>query len=177
VLPAPKLELVEQLTEHALLPPLPVAPLPPPPPPLPPPLPPPPPMRAPIGWDGKPVGPLRPARFEFPCIGPCHRTCAVGIFAQPHHDASFAGPRAWQRMCRACFLPLRVRALWAKVRRAHSSYVARVMARGLLRAHARAAERVYAPGGIGYVHARDEFVRASVKRARGEGGSSVPPYL
>ena len=68
--------------------------------------------------------------------------------AQPHRDYGIAGVGSWQRMCRMCWLRQRARALWAK---------ARVLVRGLLRAHARAAERVYAPGGIGFVRARDEF--------------------
>ena len=60
----------------------------------------------------------------------------------------------------------RAKALWAVARRAHSSHVAQVLARGLLCAHARAKERVYAPGGIGYVHARDEFEERARKLQR-----------
>ena len=62
--------------------------------------------------------------------------------------------RAWQRICSACYVALRVKALWAKVRQAYSSCIARVLARGLIRALERAADRVYKPGAIGFVRAR-----------------------
>ena len=181
---------MEQPTEHAVLPPqppsVPPAPQPPSVPPAPqlpplfgadaisqvqttlwmPQLPPRQPRPVPPGWDGRPYGPMRTAVFSFPCVGACRRVCAAGTLAQPHRDVSVAGPGAWQRMCRACYLPLRARALWAKARRAHSSYVARVLARGLLRAYARATERAYAPGGIGYAHVRDDFVERAHKQQR-----------
>ena len=112
--------------------------------------------QVPPGWDGRPCGAMRTTRFGFTCVGPCGRVCAA--------KRDVAGPGAWQRMCRACCLRLRARALWAKARRAH--YVARVLARGLLRAYVRATERVYAPGGIGYVRARDDFEERAHKQQR-----------
>ena len=70
-------------------------------------------------------------------------------------------------MYSACYVALRVKALWAKVRQAYSSCIARVLARGLIRALERAADRVYKPGAIGFVRARDEFHEcARVQRPR-----------
>ena len=100
------------------------------------------------------------------CLLACRRVCAAGTLAQPFRDSTLGGRGEWQRMCRPCWLRMRVRALWSVARRAHSSYVARVLARGLLRALARASERVYAPGGIGFMHVRDEFDRARAKQQR-----------
>ena len=127
------------------------------------------PRRVPVGWNGAPCGPTRSATHSFPCIGPCGRMCEAGTLAQPFFDAALTASthreqqRKWQRMCSACYVRERAKALWAKGRRCARAYG--VLARGLLQALARATERVYAPGGIGFVQARDEF-EASEKRAR-----------
>ena len=57
----------------------------------------------------------------------------------------------------------RARARWGKIR-AHAVYA--VLARALLSAHMRAAERLYAPGGAGYVHAREDFEARADKLPR-----------
>lgn len=136
-------------------------------------------------WVGSPFGEIRAAQFSFECIGercrqaPRHgglragRRHAAGTLQQPFRSMP-RGPISrpdlgcsWTRMCRACYVSMRARALWDQLRRAYSSYVARELARGLLRAYQRATERVYALGGIGYVRARKDFeMRARVQRPR-----------
>ena len=84
---------------------------------------------------------------------------------QPFRDYNMAGSRAeWQRMCRACYGRVRARVRWDAVRRALTAYS--LLARALLSAQARAAERVYAPGGAGYVLARDDFEARAQKQPR-----------
>ena len=112
-------------------------------------------------------GPSRHAMYRFPCIGPCQSVCETGTLAQPFRGGPLGDQ--WQRMCRACYGPMLARARWRVVHRCYASYVARVLACGLLRAHARACERLYVPAGVGWVHARDEFegaCRESERRAQ-----------
>ena len=114
----------------------------------------------PLEWAGRPTGRMRREKWAFMCFGPCKRKCAKGTLVQLHYDDRLAGSRAWRRMCEPCDLRLRARrararSLWAKARRYY--YVRCVLACGLRRAHARAAERAYAPGGAGYAEVRDDF--------------------
>lgn len=119
--------------------------------------------RVPPEWAGQPAGPMREASFAFPCVGPCGAMCAAGTLAQPYRDYNMASSRGeWQRMCSACWRT-RARHRWGQVR-VHVAYA--VLARTLLSAHARAAERAYAPGGAGYVHARDDFEARADKLPR-----------
>ena len=122
--------------------------------------------RVPRDWAGRPFGPMLAASFPFPCVGPCGAVCAAHTLAQPYRDRDMAGSRSeWQRMCPACCGAPRMcaRARWGKVR-ARVPYG--VLARALLSARARAAERVYAPGGAGYVLVRDEFEARAQKLPR-----------
>ena len=126
-----------------------------------PPLLPPPPLtrRAPLTVAGfKACGPARDAMYAFPCIGPCGCLCAQGTRAQPFRSLDRLGQRdEWQRTCLACYARLLARSRWDAVRQVYASYVARVLACGLLKAYFRACERMYRPGGSGYKRARDEF--------------------
>ena len=58
---------------------------------------------------------------------------------------------------------MRARVRWGKIR-AHAAYA--VLARALLSAQGRALERRYAPGGAGYVYARDDFEARADKLPR-----------
>ena len=107
-----------------------------------------------------PVGKPAPAKFPFPCLA-CGSVHAAGTFAQPFRKEAHArtgSPSDWQRLCPACSRTHRVQCLWATVRRhVCASQILHVLRRSLLYAHARACERMYSPGGVGYVRARDEF--------------------
>ena len=112
--------------------------------------------RVPPEWAGQPAGPMREASFPFPCVGPCGAICAAGTLAQPYRDYNMAGSRGeWQRICRACCGRMRARVRWDNIRRALTAYS--LLAHALLPAQARAAKRAYAPGGAGYMYARDDF--------------------
>ena len=120
--------------------------------------------RVPPEWAGQPAGPMREASFPFPCVGSCGAMCAAGTLAQPYRDYNMAGSRGeWQRICRACCGRMRARVRWGKIR-AHAAYA--VLARALLSAQGRALERRYAPGGAGYVYARDDFEARADKLPR-----------
>ena len=107
-----------------------------------------------------PVGKPAPAKFPFPCLA-CGGVNAAGTFAQPFRKEARArtgSPSDWQRMCPACSRMHWVQCLWATVRRhVCASHILHVLRRALLYAHARACERLYSPGGVGYACARDEF--------------------
>ena len=122
--------------------------------------------RVPPEWAGRPSGPMRAASYPFPCAGPCGAVCAAGTHAQPFRDYNMAGslPAAGPNGS-ACA----ARATGACARGSAGTLCAARSRRILYwraRSCRRKAERVYAPDGAGYVHARDDFEARADKLPR-----------
>ena len=98
--------------------------------------------------------------YAFPCIGPCGCLCAQGTRAQPFRSLDRLGQRdEWQRTCLACYARLLARSRWDAVRQVYASYVARVLACGLLKAYFRACASACTGPGVAATSGREMSFR------------------